>query len=91
MTTGNRVNVNVIISNGKSILLPFDAVLNRDGKSYVLTVDGDKSIPAEVKVIESGEEGIIVENNSIIGKQVVVAKQDALLKLVSGATIIVKK
>ena len=91
MTTGNRMNVNVIISDGNSILLPFDAVLNREGKSYVLVVDGNKSVPTQVRVVESGEEGIIVENNNIIGKQVVVAKQDVLLKLVSGSTIIVKK
>jgi multidrug efflux pump subunit AcrA (membrane-fusion protein) len=91
MTTGNRMNVDVIVSDGNSILLPFDAVLNREGKSYVLVVNGNKSIPTEVKVVESGEEGIVVENIDIVGKQVVVAKQDVLLKLVSGATIIVKK
>jgi len=91
MTTGNRMNVNVIIKEGKSILLPFDAVLNREGKSFVLVVDGNKSTPTEVQIIESGEEGIIVENRSIIGKEVIVAKQDILLKLVSGAAITVKK
>jgi len=91
MTTGNRMSVNVIISDGKSILLPFDAILNREGKSYVLVVHGDKSTPTEVKILETGEEGIIIENNSIVGKQVVVAKQDILLKLVSGATLTVKK
>jgi multidrug efflux pump subunit AcrA (membrane-fusion protein) len=91
MTTGNRMNVDVIVSDGNSILLPFDAVLNREGKSYVLVVNGNKSIPTEIKVVESGEEGIVVENIDIVGKQVVVAKQDVLLKLVSGATIIVKK
>ena len=91
MTTGNRMNVNVIINDSKSILLPFDAVLNREGKSFVLVVNGDKSTPTKVNIVESGEEGIIVESDSIIGKQVVVAKQDILLKLVSGATITVKK
>jgi len=91
MTTGNRMSVKVIISEGYSVLLPFDAVLNREGKSYVLIVDGEESVPIEVKLVESGEEGIIVENDDIIGKQVVVAKQDVLLKLVSGATIILKK
>ena len=91
MTTGNRMNVNVIINESKSILLPFDAVLNKEGKSFVLVVNGDKSTPIEVNIVESGEEGIIVKSDSIIGKQVVVAKQDILLKLVSGATITVKK
>jgi len=91
MTTGSRVNIKVIISDGKSILLPYDAILNREGKSYVLIVDGDKSTPTEVKIMETGEEGIIIENSSIVGKQVVVAKQDILLKLVSGATLTVKK
>jgi len=91
LTTGNRMKVDVIINDGESILLPFDAVLNREGKSYVLVVEGDKTVSTEVKVIESGEEGVIVENNSIIGKQIVVAKQDVLLKLISGSTVIIKE
>ncbi len=90
LTTGNREKVDVIINDSKSILVPFDAILNREGKSYVLVVDGDRANPIEIKVIESGEEGVIVDNSNIVGKNIVVAKQDILLKLISGATVIVK-
>ena len=90
LTTGNREKVDVIINDSKSILVPFDAILNREGKSYVLVVEGDRANPIEIKVIESGEEGVIVDNSNIVGKNIVVAKQDILLKLISGATVIVK-
>ena len=91
MTTGNRVTVDVIIFNGEAIKLPFDAVLNRDGKSYVLVADGDMAVPHEVSIIQSGQEGIAISNPEIAGKKIVVAKQDILLKLSSGANLKVKE
>lgn len=90
MTTGNRQGVDVIIYDAKAIRLPFDAVLNREGKSFVFVVNGEKALLTEVDVIETGEQGIIVKNETIIGKQIVVAKQDILLRLLSGVNITVK-
>ena len=91
MTTGNRVEVNVVTFKGDAILLPFDAVLDRDGKSYVMVKDGDKAIPQAVHVIRSGEQGLIVSDNDLAGKELVVAKQDILLRLLGGTSIKVKE
>lgn len=91
MTSGDRVEVDVIIYKGRGIKLPFDAVLNRDGKSFVLIRKGDQAFAKEVHVVESGEHGLVVSDNSLVGKEIIVAKQDVLLKLLSGNRLIVKE
>ncbi len=91
MTTGNRVEVDVIVFDGEAVKLPFDAVLNRNGKNYVLVVDGDRATPREINIIQSGENGIAVSNNDLAGEEIVVAKQDILLKLSSGVLLKVKE
>ncbi len=91
MTTGNRVTVDVIVFDGKAVKLPFDAVLNRNGKSYVMIIDGDKAVPKEVNIIRTGENGIAISNEELAGKEIVIAKQDILLKLSSGVSLKVKE
>lgn len=90
-TTGDRIEVSVIVFKGNSIKLPFDAVLNRDGKSFVLANENDKVTLIPVNIIQTGEEGIVISNKEIAGKELVVAKQDILLKLLGGSSIITKK
>jgi len=90
LTSGDRVEVSVVVFNAKGVLLPFDAVLNRDGKSYVLVIDKNKAIPQEVHVLQSAQQGIVVSDD-LQGKKVVVEKQDILLKLVSGYALKVKE
>lgn len=91
MMTGDRVEVNVEVYNGSGVELPFDAVLNRNGKSYVLVRTGDKATAQEINIIQSGEQGVVVSNNDLAGKEIVVAKQDILLKLLSGTSLKVKE
>lgn len=91
MTTGNRVEVNVIIYNGNGIELPFDAVLNRNGKSYVMVRNGDKAVPEEIHLVQSGQQGMVVSNTDLAGKELVVAKQDILLRLLGGTSLKVKE
>jgi hypothetical protein len=91
LTSGNRVTVDVIVYDGEGVKLPFDAVINREGKSYVLVVNGDKAEPKKVSVVRSGEDGLVVSNSSIAGKQLVTAKPDILLKIFGGVSIKVKE
>jgi RND family efflux transporter MFP subunit len=91
MTSGERIKVDVVIYKGKGIKLPFDAILNRAGDSYVLLRDGNKAITRKVHIVESGENGVVVSNHFLIGHEIVVAKQDILLKLISGNALIVKE
>lgn len=83
MTTGDRLEVAIITFNGKATFLPFDAVLNRNGKSYVLVVKGDKAVPEQVHILQSGEQGLVV-SDTLEGQKLVKAKPDILLKLLSG-------
>lgn len=87
MMTGERVEVNVEVFNGVGIKIPFDGILNRDNKSYVFVKENDKAIPTEINIIQSGEDGAVISNNELAGKEIVVAKQDILLTLLSGATL----
>ena len=85
LTSGDRVEVDVVTYDDKGLLLPFDAILNRDGKSYVLevTAEGNGATAQEVEIVESAEQGVVV-SDSVEGKEIVVAKPDILLKLTSG-------
>lgn len=87
LMSGERVEVNIVVYDGKAIKLPFDAILNRDGKSYVFIKDNDKAIPTEINILQSGEDGAVVSNNELAGKEVVVEKQDVLLKLLTGVSL----
>jgi len=88
--TGDRIEVNVIVFKGTSIKLPFDAILNRNGKSFVLLKENNKAKAEPVTIIQTGENGIVISNQNIVGKEIVVAKQDILLKLLGGSNLIVK-
>ncbi len=90
LISGDRVEVDVVTFDQEATLLPFDATLDRDGKSYVLVVNGNKAIPREVNIIQSAQQGVAVSNN-LEGKKIVVAKPDILLKLVSGYALKVKE
>jgi RND family efflux transporter MFP subunit len=87
MTTGERVEVNVEVFNGNAIKLPIDAILNRDGRNYVFVKENDKAVVTKIDIIQTGEDGVVISNNELAGKEVVVAKQDILLTLLSGASI----
>lgn len=91
ITSGDRVEVEVVLFDGQGILLPFDAVINRNGKSFVLIREESKAVPQEVSILESGEQGILIRNQELVEKEIVVAKQDILLKLLSGVSLKVKQ
>ncbi len=91
MTSGNRLEVNVIIYKGNGIEIPFDAVLNRNGKSYVMVRNSNKAVPELIYPVQSGQQGMVVDNPDLIGKELVVAKQDILLRLLGGTSLKVKE
>jgi len=90
-TTGDRLEVNVIVFKGESIKLPFDAILNRNGENFVLLKENDLTKSAAVTIIQTGENGIVVSNNELAGKEIVIAKQDILLRLLSGSSVTTQK
>lgn len=90
LVSGDRIEADVEIFNGNAIQLPFDAVLNRNGKSFVLLRDNKQAKAYEVHILQSGEQGLVISNLELDGKEIVVAKQDILLKLLSGASLKIK-
>ncbi|BCD59346.1 MULTISPECIES: efflux RND transporter periplasmic adaptor subunit [unclassified Nitratiruptor] len=83
LIAGERVNVAVVTFQGKGVLLPHDAILNRNGKSYILVVKGNSAEAKEVHIIENANQGVVVKE-SFNGKKIIVAKPDIMLKLLSG-------
>ncbi|NOX14633.1 MAG: biotin/lipoyl-binding protein [Epsilonproteobacteria bacterium] len=83
LTSNQTINIDVVVYDGVGFNLPHDALLNRNGKYYVLDLINDRAKPKEVKIVANGEQGVVVEGVSNSDK-VVVAKQDILLKLLSG-------
>ena len=90
LTSGDRVEVSVIVFDDTAILLPFDATLNRNAKSYVLVVHGNQAKAEAIEILQSAEEGIATDSD-LSGKKLVVAKPDILLKLVTGHSLKVEE
>jgi len=90
LISGDRVEVNVIVFQQKAMLLPFDALLNKDGKNYVLVINKNKAQAQEVHIIQSAEQGVVVSEN-LEGNNIVLAKPDILLRLSSGYALKVKE
>ena len=90
LSSGERVEVNVVVFEENAIMLPFDAVLDRNGKTFVLEAEKNHAKAIPVHIVQSGEEGVVVKEN-IAGKKIVVAKPDILLKLTSGYALKVKE
>lgn len=86
LASDQTINIDVVIYKGFGYRLPHDAILNRDGKSFVLNMLKDHAVPKEVKIIANGEQGVIVDGVSQ-AERIVVAKQDILLKLLSGIKV----
>lgn len=90
LISGDKVEVDVITYHQKGIKLPFDALLNRDGKTYVLVTQGNKAEAKEVHILQSAQQGVVVSDN-LEGKKLVIAKPDILLKLLSGYALSIKE
>ncbi len=91
LMSGERVPLDVVVYDGKAIKIPFDAILNRNGRSYVFVKENDKAIAKEIQIIQTGEDGVVISNDELAGKDIVIAKQDILLNLLSGVSIQLKK
>lgn len=85
--TGERIQVDIVLYEGQGLKVPYDAVLNRNGKSYVFVVHKNKAEPEEIAITQSGENELMIGNQELAGKEIVIAKQDILLSLLSGASI----
>lgn len=87
LSSGDRVGVSVILFHGRGILLPFTAILDREGKSFVVAIEKGKATPLPIHPLLSGEEGILVSDRTLVGKRIALGQPDMLLRLLSGVTV----
>ncbi|MBD3750405.1 MAG: hypothetical protein IE931_13015 [Sphingobacteriales bacterium] len=86
--TDEKISIDIVLNTANGMVLPYDAILNREGKSYVFVVDKNKTKPVEVILKSTGENEVIINNNNNLNNQeIVVAKQDILLRLLGGVSI----
>ncbi|WP_353663155.1 efflux transporter periplasmic adaptor subunit [Hydrogenimonas sp. SS33] len=87
LTTGERVDVDIVTFEGEGLKLPVDAVL-ADGNSHkVLTAEKGHTQIHTVEVKARGEHGMVVAADDLAGKQVIVAKPDVMLRLLTGVPV----
>ena len=86
LAANQKVEVSVVVYDENGIKLPNDAILNREGKSFVLVIKDRKAFPKEVDIVAEGEEGVVVRGVDNQEK-LAVAKADILLKLLSGISV----
>ena len=84
---GQYVNVQVVVYQGETSLLPMDGILNVGGKSFVYVMEGSKAEKISVNIIARGSEGLVVDVD-LSGKTVITAKPDILLRVSTGVPIL---
>lgn len=89
LPSGARVEAKLVSFEGDGVLLPKEAILQKEGKSFYFIADSAKAIPKEVSIIAQGDEGFVVEN--MPDAKIIVAKPDILLKLLGSNAISVKE
>ncbi len=82
-----RVKTDVVVYHGEGVLLPVDAVLDRNGVKTVIEVEKGHAHPTTVHELGAGEQGVVVGDKGIVGHPVVVAKPDILLDLLTGIAV----
>ncbi|WP_303702162.1 efflux RND transporter periplasmic adaptor subunit [Flexistipes sinusarabici] len=83
---GEILPVEIVIYRGNNKLLPYNAVLDKDSDKFVFIYSNGSVKPRCIDVVHSGVQGIIADNLSDV-KQVITAKPDILLRVLSGVPV----
>ena len=87
---GQYVNVQVVVYQGETSLLPMDAVLNVGGATFVYVMEDGKAQKIRVTIVARGSEGVVVAND-LSGKTIITAKPDILLRVSTGVPILISE
>lgn len=90
ISAGESVNIDVVLFDKEAQELPFDTILDRNGKHTVFISKGHKTVAKEVHIVQKGQEGVVVKEQ-FSGEKIIVAKPDILLKLLTGIAIKVEE
>ena len=86
LVEGEFLNVDLVLFNGKGVLLPNDVLLTVQGTTSVLVYQNGKVERTPVTVIRRGSEGVMAREE-LGGKTLLLAKPDILLRATSGAPV----
>jgi biotin carboxyl carrier protein len=89
LPSGARIEAKMVTFEGNAIFLPHDAVLLKEGKAYVLVVDGHSAKAHEISIAAQGDEGFVA--TCVPSGKLALAKPDLLLKLGGGASLAAKE
>ncbi len=89
LPSGARIEAKMVTFEGSGIFLPRETVLLKEGKAYVLAVEGHAAKAHEISIVARGDEGFVT--NSVPNAPLALAKSDILLKLLGGASLAVKE
>lgn len=89
LPSGARIEAKLVSFDGEGILLPKEAVLQKDNQTLCFMVEDSKAVPKELQILAQGDEGFVVKN--VPEAKIVVAKPDILLKLLGSNSVIVKE
>lgn len=89
LPSGARIETKMVTFEGSGIYLPREAVLLKEGKAYVLVVEGHAAKAHEISIVARGDEGFVA--SSVPSGSLALAKSDILLKLLGGASLAIKE
>ncbi len=83
---GAFVNVEAVVYDGDNVLVPVDAVLTINGRSFVFENDQGRARKTAVTIVARGKQGLVVTPD-LAGRRVLVAKPDILLRAMAGVPV----
>jgi multidrug efflux pump subunit AcrA (membrane-fusion protein) len=89
LPSGARIDAKMVTFEGSGIYLPREAVLLKEGKAYVLVIEGHGAKAHEISIVARGEEGFVA--SSVPSGPLALAKPDILLKLLGGSSVAIKE
>ncbi|MDD5160778.1 MAG: hypothetical protein PHI47_12040 [Sulfuricurvum sp.] len=89
LPSGARIEAKMLTYEGSGVYLPREAVLLKEGKAYVLVVEGHGAKAHEISIVARGDEGFVA--SSVPSGSLALAKSDILLKLLGGASLAIKE
>lgn len=89
LPSGARIETKMVIFEGSGIYLPRETVLLKEGKAYVLVIEGHGAKAHEITIIARGDEGFVTTN--VPSGRLALAKSDILLKLLGGSSVAIKE
>jgi multidrug resistance efflux pump len=85
---GEYLNIELLVFKGEGVLLPDDALLSAQGKTWVLLYTDGKVEKVPVTIEQRGVEGVRVKED-LAGRTLLLAKPDILLRASSGVPVII--